>query len=49
METSPLDAIINVFKEVYTNPKTLSKSLGIIVFNINCFGHFYNLSNSFYV
>ena len=26
-----LDAIVNTFKDVYTNPKTLSKSLGIIL------------------
>lgn len=29
-----LDAIINTFKDVYTNEKTKTKSLGIIVFNI---------------
>ena len=29
-----LDAIVNTFKDVYTNEKTKNKSLGIIVFNI---------------
>ncbi len=29
-----LDAILDVFKDVYTNEKTKTKSLGIIVFNI---------------
>ena len=29
-----IDAIINTFKSIYTNTKTLNKSLGIIVFNI---------------
>lgn len=29
-----LDAIINTFKDVYTNEKTMNKSMGIIVFNI---------------
>ncbi|MCR5462430.1 MAG: DUF4011 domain-containing protein [bacterium] len=29
-----LDAIINTFKDVYTNEKTMNKSIGIIVFNI---------------
>ncbi|MBP5445058.1 MAG: DUF4011 domain-containing protein [Acholeplasmatales bacterium] len=29
-----VDAILDVFKKVYTDPKTLNKSIGIIVFNI---------------
>jgi len=29
-----IDAIVNTFKSVYTNEKTMNKSLGIIVFNI---------------